>query len=153
MVHKGEAIVPKEFNSTEAFKQFILKKIIMLEYILFFNVENIENYDTLEIMSKDDYSHALIIYQFYYISVFERFEDTIENILGNEINNVKKKCIIICCILTIWVICNILYMILYIKKYFKRMLLVSKSFIQIIPTNLIFNTPDLEVWLEKMEKS
>jgi hypothetical protein len=44
-------------------------------------------------------------------------------------------------------------MILYIKKYFKRMLLVSKSFIQIIPTNLIFNTPDLEVWLEKMEKS
>ena len=145
--------LPKEFNSTEAFKQFILKKIIMLEYILFFNVENIENYDTLEIMSKDDYSHALIIYQFYYISVFERFEDTIENILGNEINNVKKKCIIICCILTIWVICNILYMILYIKKYFKRMLLVSKSFIQIIPTNLIFNTPDLEVWLEKMEKS
>ena len=104
-------------------------------------------------MNEADYSHALVIYQFYYISVFERFENTIENVLGNEIKNVKMKCIIICCILIIWVICNILYMILYIKKYFQRMLLVSKSFIQIIPTNLIFNTPDLEAWVEKMVKS
>ena len=100
-------------------------------------------------MSGDDYIRVLLVFKQLYINVYERFEKTIENILVNEIKISKIKCLIVCCSLIIWVILNLFYITFYLKKYFEKMLLVSKSFIQIIPTNIIFNTPDLEAWLEK----
>jgi hypothetical protein len=104
-------------------------------------------------MSGDDYTRILLIFKEFYINVYERFENIIENVLVNEIKVSKVKCLIISFSLIISGILNLLYIIFYLKKYYEKMLLVSKSFIQIIPTNVIFNTPDLEAWVEKTDKN
>ena len=141
-----------EFNSTDAVKQFILRNIDLLDYEIDTKNE-IENFNSLEIMSGDDYTRILLIFKEFYINVYERFENIIENVLVNEIKVSKVKCLIISFSLIISGILNLLYIIFYLKKYYEKMLLVSKSFIQIIPTNVIFNTPDLEAWVEKTDKN
>ena len=137
-----------DLNSTEAVKQFLIRNIDLLEYEIDSKYGN-ENFNLLEFMIGDDYIRVLLVFKQLYINVYERFEKTIENILVNEIKISKIKCLIVCCSLIIWVILNLFYITFYLKKYFEKLLLVSKSFIQIIPTNIIFNTPDLEAWLEK----
>ncbi len=137
-----------DLNSTEAVKQFLIRNIDLLEYEIDSKYGN-ENFNLLEFMSGDDYIRVLLVFKQLYINVYERFEKTIENILVNEIKISKIKCLIVCCSLIIWVFLNLFYITFYLKKYFEKLLLVSKSFIQIIPTNIIFNTPDLEAWLEK----
>lgn len=139
-------------NSTDAVKQFILRNIDLLDYEIDTKNE-IKNFNSLEIMSGDDYIRILLIFKEFYINVYERFENIIENVLVNEIKVSKVKCLIISFSLIISGILNLLYIIFYLKKYYEKMLLVSKSFIQIIPTNVIFNTPDLEAWLEKTDKN
>ncbi len=104
-------------------------------------------------MSGDDYTRVLLIFKEFYINVYERFENIIEKVLVNEIKVSKVKCLIISFSLIISAILYLIYIIFYLKKYYEKMLLVSKSFIQIIPTNVIFNTPDLEAWLEKTDKN
>ena len=99
-----------------------------------------------------EYLKILKAYKLYYINVFQRFEDTIQDVLVNRINNTKKYNLLLCVFLVILPFSILIYSLTALKSYFQRMLLISKSFIQIIPSYVIFNTPSLESWLEKEGK-
>jgi hypothetical protein len=99
-----------------------------------------------------EYLTILGNYELYYINVFQRFEDTIQDVLVNRIKNNKRFIYLLSCVLVVLSLLIFLYTLIFLQKYFYKMFIISKSFIQIIPTYLIFNTPALENWLEKEGK-
>ena len=143
---------PISFNNTESFKEFILRKISILEYEYQYNLNYNKSFSSIEMFDHIEYLKILKAYQLYYINVFQRFEDTIQDVLVNRINNIKKYNLLLCAFLVILPFSILIYSLTALKSYFQRMLLISKSFIQIIPSYVIFNTPSLESWLEKEGK-
>ena len=100
-----------------------------------------------------DYVTILGNYELYYINVFQRFEEKIQDVLTNRIKNNKIFIYSLSLVLIILSLLIFIYTSTILKKYFYKMFFISKSFIQIIPTYLIFNTPALENWLEKEGKN
>ena len=136
-------------NNTESFKEYIIRKLKILEEDYNYQYNNNDTFNSIQMFTNNEYIKILYIYELYYINVFQRFEDTIQDVLINRIKTNKYFIFILSALLIILSLLIFLYTSTVLQKYFSKMYSISKSFIQIIPTYIIFNTPALENWLEK----
>ena len=143
---------PILLNNTESFKEYIIRKLTILEIDFYYQLNNNKSFDPIYMFDNKEYLTILGNYELYYINVFQRFEDTIQDVLVNRIKNNKRFIYLLSCVLVVLSLLIFMYTLIFLQKYFYKMFIISKSFIQIIPTYLIFNTPALENWLEKEGK-
>ena len=144
---------PILLNNTESFKEFIIRKLTILEKDFFYQLNYNKSFSAIHMFTNKDYVTILGNYELYYINVFQRFEEKIQDVLTNRIKNNKIFIYSLSLVLIILSLLIFIYTSTILKKYFYKMFFISKSFIQIIPTYLIFNTPALENWLEKEGKN
>ena len=99
----------------------------------------------------DEYTHILYSYSNYYIPVHTRYDHIFSKAFQNKAKKIKLKIDFLFYFLIFWSISNIIYQFVYYIPFFKKMTKISINFIQIIPSSIILDTPELEKWLEHAE--
>ena len=142
---------PKLINNTNAIREYLEKEIESLTYVYKYNYLNFNNFNPLIMFTLKEYNNIIIYFKEYFIPVHSRFD----NILGISFENKSKeiKFYIDCLFyfMFFWIGINIFYQIFFYIPYFEKMLIISIHFIQVIPSHIILETPELENWLEKAE--
>ena len=95
--------------------------------------------------------NIIIYFKEYFIPVHSRFDNILYVSFENKAKEIKFYSDCLFYFMFIWIGINIFYQIFFYIPYFEKMLIISIHFIQVIPSNIILNTPELENWLEKAE--
>ncbi len=138
-------------NNTSSLRQYLLKKIDDLQYIHQIYFLSDSNFNPYIMFTMDEYTHILYSYSNYYIPVHTRYDYIFSKAFQNKAKIIKLKIDFLFYFLIFWSISNIIYQFVYYIPFFKKMTKISINFIQIIPSSIILDTPELEKWLEQAE--
>ena len=99
----------------------------------------------------DQYNDIIHYFTTYYIPIYTRFNEIMDLAFENTSKDIKSYMDILFEFVICWIIGTIIYQFLFYIPFFEKMLIISINFIQIIPSSIILDTPELENWLEKAE--
>ena len=130
----------------------------MIEYeinlLIYYNsmYENDENYSPKSLFSSEYYQSATFKYRDFLLPVMNTMNNAVKQSIKKAADNIHLNILICSIILIIVYITNATYIKIFFSKNLIEKLIVSRSFILIIPTIHIFKTQDLEDWLEQVDK-
>ena len=137
-------------NNTNALQNYIIRKIDKLTIIFYFRLFN-ENINGYLMFAQNEYIEILDSFNNFYIPVYERFDSILNNSFDKKSKFIKYYTNLLLVLMIGWSFTNILYQYYFYIPFLKKMIKISTNFIEIIPSNFILETPDLENWLEKVE--
>ena len=142
---------PQLINNTSSLRQYLLQKINELTYIYEFNLLNDLNFNPYIMFTMEEYSQILYSYSNYYIPVQTKYDTIFSKAFEKKANEIKLNVDYLFYFLFVWSIYIIIYQFAYYIPFFGKMSKISINFIQIIPSSIILDTPELEKWLEQAE--
>ena len=101
--------------------------------------------------NQNEYIEIINYFNNFYIPVYERFDSILNYSFDKKSKFIKYYTNLLLVLMIGWSFINILYQYYFYIPFLKKMIKISTNFIEIIPSNFILETPDLENWLEKVE--
>ena len=138
-------------NNSNSLREFLVKEIEILTYSYYQNVLNNAQFNSLAMFTLDQYNDIIHYFTTYYIPIYTRFNEIMDLAFENTSKDIKSYMDILFEFVICWIIGTIIYQFLFYIPFFEKMLIISINFIQIIPSSIILDTPELENWLEKAE--
>ena len=96
----------------------------------------------------ENFKNLEYIYYNYITPVSDSFMMVISSSLENYLLSVRNNIIILICIFVVSIIIFSYYVAFIYTKKLIHLLSVARVILRIIPTNVIYNTQDLEIWIE-----
>ena len=138
-------------NNTYSISTLIDYEINLLLYQNSISKSN-ESYNPKLLFSSEYYQNAKFIYKNFFLPVINTMNNAVNQSIKKTADEIYRNILICSIILIIVYISNAAYIKIFFSKNLIEKLIVSRSFILIIPTIHIFKTQDLEDWLEQVDK-
>ena len=101
--------------------------------------------------NQNEYIEIINYFNNFYIPVYKRFDDVFYISFDKKSKSIKYYTNLLLVLMVFWSFFNILYQYYFYIPFLNKIIKMSFNFIQIIPSNFILETPDLENWLEKVD--
>ena len=138
-------------NNTNSIREYLEKEIESLTNVYKYYYNSLDYFEPLFMFTLKEYQNIIVYFKEYFIPVHSRFDNILYVSFENKAKEIKFYSDCLFYFMFIWIGINIFYQIFFYIPYFEKMLIISIHFIQVIPSNIILNTPELENWLEKAE--
>ena len=139
-------------NNSNSLREYLIKEIETLTYTHNEYVLNNANFNSFTMFTLDKYNDIIHYFTTYYVPIHTRFNDIMDLAFENKSNEIKSYIDFLFEFIICWIIITIIYQFLFYIPFFEKMLIISINFIQVIPSSIILDTPELENWLEKSEQ-
>ena len=139
-------------NNSNSLREYLIKEIETLTYTHNEYVLNNANFNSFTMFTLDKYNDIIHYFTTYYVPIHTRFNDIMDLAFENKSNEIKSYIDFLFEFIICWIIITIIYQFLFYIPFFEKMLIISINFIQVIPSSIILDTPELENWLEKADQ-